>query len=212
MTRKEKFSLTRLQQRDKRKDARLVLQRTVKMLGELHIPYVIDYGTLLGAHRDGDYIQGDQDVDISVPYTYTNVLENLDKNFLSSYGLKKCRIPWKTNKEIIKTLLSFTLDEEDFGDLSSRKLSGNGLYLDIYLKNQSPTTFRKFNYGRSTYLGPAYVEEYLDAVYGKDWRKYSDNSGSDEAKYPDAIVCKPPISTDRKLLLSKGSMEKIYKN
>ena len=211
VTHKKTFSLRRLQQRDKKKDARLVLQRTVKMFGELHIPYVIDYGTLLGAHRDRDYIQGDQDVDISVPYTYTNVLIELDKDFLSSYDLKKCRTPWEINKEIIKTLLSFTLDEEDFGNLSSRKLSGNGLYIDIYLKTQFPTTFQKFNYGGSMYLGPAHVEEYLDAAYGKGWRKPMDKSGSDEVEYLGAIACRPPIGTDRNLLLSKESMEKIYK-
>lgn len=61
------------------------------------------------------------------------------------------------------------------------------------------------------YLGPAHVEEYLDAAYGKGWRKPMDKSGSDEVKYPDAIACRPPIGTDRDLFLSKGSMEKIYK-
>ncbi len=73
---KKNFSLIKLQQRDKRKDAYLVLKRTVTMLNELNIPYVIDYGTLLGAYREKGYIQGDDDVDVSVPYTHTLTLES----------------------------------------------------------------------------------------------------------------------------------------
>ena len=75
------YSLIKLQRRDKEKDAYLLLERTVFLLNELNIPYVIDYGTLLGAYRDKGYIQGDDDVDVSVPYTHTVTLSNLDRDY-----------------------------------------------------------------------------------------------------------------------------------
>ena len=71
------YSLIKLQRRDKEKDAYLLLERTVLLLNELNIPYVIDYGTLLVAYIDNGYIQRDDDVDVSVPYTTTVTVSNL---------------------------------------------------------------------------------------------------------------------------------------
>ena len=83
------------------------------MLNELDIPYVIDYGTLLGAYREKGYIQGDDDVDVSVPYTHTLILSNLGKDLLSSHGLKMYHVI-PTNSKIVKTMVSLVLDEDDF--------------------------------------------------------------------------------------------------
>lgn len=196
-------SLIKLQRRDKEKDAYLLLERTVFMLNELNIPYVIDYGTLLGAYRNKGYIQGDDDVDVSVPYTHTVTLSNLDRDFLSSHRLKLYHIiPW--NDKIVKTMVSLVLDEDDFCDellsydkinmKDFNKIKGFGLYIDIYLKNRFPSTFDEFSYGRSTYLGPSSVEEYLDSIYSSNWRKPSNEKGNEEIHYPNAVVCDPPPS------------------
>ena len=39
---------------------------TINTLNEMGLNYWIDYGTLLGAYRDGDFIDSDMDIDISV--------------------------------------------------------------------------------------------------------------------------------------------------
>ena len=201
---KNNFSLLKLQQRDKRKDAYLLLKRTVTMLNELNIPYVIDYGTLLGAYREKGYIQGDDDVDVSVPYTHTLTLSNLDNDLLSSHRLKMYHVI-PTNGKIIKTMVSLILDEDDFYEeilgydklkiVGFNKLKGMGLFIDIYLKNKFPATFDEFSYGGSTYLGPSDVEEYFDTIYNSNWRKPSSERGSEDFHYPNAVMCDPPLLT-----------------
>ncbi|MBQ8704674.1 MAG: LicD family protein [Bacteroidales bacterium] len=65
-------------------DANNILQLTDRLLNECGIPYFLAFGTLLGAVREGDFINGDEDVDIiisdeerlynSLPYLYKHGL------------------------------------------------------------------------------------------------------------------------------------------
>ena len=61
-----------------RKDLRQLAQRTCSMLTKSGVDYWLDFGSLLGLMREGNILEGDTDVDISVVDTPENVekLEN----------------------------------------------------------------------------------------------------------------------------------------
>ncbi len=57
---------------------------TINTLNEMRLNYWIDYGTLLGAYRDGDFIDTDMDMDISIMACdkLEQMIENLHKKGL----------------------------------------------------------------------------------------------------------------------------------
>ena len=71
----------------KRKSIRELFIKTVNFLNKNNIIYWVDFGTLLGIHRDKDIILGDNDADICVPFSQEkkllNALENSGTYFKS---------------------------------------------------------------------------------------------------------------------------------
>ena len=51
----------------RRKTIRELFIKTINFLHKNNITYWVDFGTLLGIHRDGDIILGDNDADICIP-------------------------------------------------------------------------------------------------------------------------------------------------
>jgi len=60
-------------QRPDRKNLRQLAQRTCSMLTQSGVDYWLDFGSLLGLMREGNILEGDTDVDISVVDTPENV-------------------------------------------------------------------------------------------------------------------------------------------
>ena len=62
----------------KRKDFYEILQHSIQISKQNNIEYILAYGSLLGAMRDGDVIPYDSDIDVLVDHNYlllTNLLE-----------------------------------------------------------------------------------------------------------------------------------------
>ena len=77
----------------KRKVIRELFIKTVNFLNENDITYWVDFGTLLGIHRDKDIILGDNDADICVPYDQEKkLLEAFQKS--GNYFQKWKRMDW----------------------------------------------------------------------------------------------------------------------
>jgi hypothetical protein len=77
----------------KRKSIRELFIKTVNFLNQNNIIYWVDFGTLLGIHRDKDIILGDNDADICVPFNQEKKLLNaLEKS--GNYFQKWERMNW----------------------------------------------------------------------------------------------------------------------
>ena len=61
----------------KRKDFYEILRHWIQISKQNNIEYVLAYGSLLGAMRDGDVIPYDSDVDVLVNHSYFSILERL---------------------------------------------------------------------------------------------------------------------------------------
>ena len=150
-------------------------------------PMVLDFGTLLGIVRDGDIIEWDDDIDMSIPQGCFEDTINIINTFVAE------------DKSGVKWTLEKTLDKNG---------RGMGLVLIFNDPNNKLFTFkttvsvREFNNGKAVHLPslgmwfaperhfrsmetikwkgatiqiPADPEAYLSFVYGDDWRKPKQN-------------------------------------
>lgn len=148
-------------------DAQKLLSKTKELFDRCGIRFVLAFGTLLGAVRDGTIIKGDEDVDIFIE-SEEDLRNNLP--FLYENGLRVCRI----EEELI---YSFHVD--------------NDSYIDVYLKSKLPFSIwslwcdslvcraipRRYvsKYDHMNFLGvdclvPHKPERLLQFWYGKSWR------------------------------------------
>lgn len=130
------------------------------------IPFYLLFGTLLGAHRNKDFIPGDHDTDIGV------LVEDVPRMVsMFSYGLLGC-LGWKPIR-VWDGLVSLARDGE---------------YVDIYIFEDSPDPDRwwscqnyylekrylkppgEIEFGGLTYQTVNDIESYLTDRYGTDWR------------------------------------------
>lgn len=94
-----------------KKYAKECLEEIKRVLDSENIEFWLDYGTLLGAVREKDFIAHDLDIDLGM--FHTNQVEKVEKAF-KEVGIKKVR--------------EFTLD----GKTVEQTYSFNGLYFDIF--------------------------------------------------------------------------------
>ena len=77
----------------RRKIIRELFIKTIKFLNKNNITYWVDFGTLLGIHRDGDIILGDNDADICIPSSEEDKLLKAFQNSGSTFKKWK-RMNW----------------------------------------------------------------------------------------------------------------------
>jgi phosphorylcholine metabolism protein LicD len=65
---------------EKSKNSLEFLKLITSELDKNNIPHWIDCGTLLGAYRESDFIEHDDDIDISVNIDHLNIVTNIVAN------------------------------------------------------------------------------------------------------------------------------------
>jgi hypothetical protein len=99
------------------KNADEVLVKVDNVFNELNMKYWLDFGTLLGAYRDGNFLQHDEDLDFGA---YLNeYTPNLEKVF-NKYGFKKIK--------------DFTIDDGEYGREETYEYLG--VQIDVFYYTQ----------------------------------------------------------------------------
>ena len=206
---KEKYANIKLEKiRNRDSDNKNLLNNTVKLLNYLKIPFVIDYGTLLGAIREGKPIAGDQDLDISIPLSYKGTLIKYNNELFNKFDLHKQR-DIKQNVSF-KHLISFILNENELKKYSIEKLHGNVLYMDIYLKDFFPLYTKKINFLNYIVNIPEYSEDYLTECYG-NWKIPSGKSGNGNIIFKNSIILNNENQDYIDIIPNKGELNDLIK-
>jgi len=141
------------------KASRLLLD-VKSILDENNIEFFLVFGTLLGAHRDNDFIAHDTDIDIAILDTSDNAIAKLRNSGVFAE----------------KNILFFR------GRHYS--LTRDGVYMDIYIFSENDTDYRCANYKipkehfplggirflDSDFKAPRNITRYLEDEYGPDWK------------------------------------------
>lgn len=152
------------------KDLSEMLELTASLLKECGIDYVLAFGTLLGAVREGNVIKGDEDIDIIV-MDENKLYDSLP--YLSEHGLFINRI-YETElyefhtKERKGYLDMYIMHPIEKGVYKNRCVSIRGHYAPK--RFFEGTDSGNFRIDGKCYSCPAHPEELLEYWYGKTWR------------------------------------------
>ena len=140
-----------------------------KLLNSLEMKYWLTDGTLLGFYRDGDFIQGDTDVDLGV------FIDELTPRLISAFrknglrllrvnGSKDCGLEYTFTRKGVNLDVFFFYKEKDY------------VWHATWLGNEMIRyRFPHFAVTDHEFLGhtfsvPANTEEYIRLKYGENWR------------------------------------------
>jgi phosphorylcholine metabolism protein LicD len=150
------------------------------ILEELGIEYFLAYGTLLGAVREKDFIEHDLDIDIYITepsFKMDFFKKAIEHGFeiKNIFGMLKYGGEISVKRDKIKIDIFFLYFDE------KKQQYWNAIWLNGCVNG--PTDMIKhvypaeiFNYIRGAniqgryFIAPIKQEEYLELVYGKDWR------------------------------------------
>lgn len=153
-------------------------RENLKIVGEIlrrnEIDFFLSDGTALGAIREGDIIEGDEDIDIDIDIKYLDKFKKLIKYFeQNEFKLLRYWVDTPLNSDKRINLISFHRDLHyvDF------QFSGKGLYCvslddnppglcDEFLHLKEPHQIKEIE--GIKYKVPS--DEYLELLYGKDWK------------------------------------------
>lgn len=145
-----------------------ILMRTKIMLDMFQCPCYLGFGTLLGAIREGNFIAGDQDIDIIVLEKDEDKLIRAVQS--SVFGIMKLKL-----LRVHSPYLISIGDQDQYEDIYIFRNQGNGYYgcweyriEQERLENPDTMGFMGFEF-----LIPKDPESYLERVYG-DWKTPSD--------------------------------------
>ena len=156
--------------RQKTEKLNLTLERVANILNLNGIKnWFVMYGTLLGIHRGGSCIEGDDDIDIIINVEYDQLKTILEKE---GFGLTQAH-GIGTSKDILKTEQTEELSSVDF--YISKFLDNNTISVPWQrhiLKNcfTESNTFVEHKFHSSIIYFPNDYENKIIQMYGKDWR------------------------------------------
>ena len=144
---------------------------TADMLEKRGIQYGLIYGTLLGAFRDGDFIEWDEDVDLFV-------LDEDRQNFLGALFEFK-----EKNLQVVRYAGDFLslMRGDDYIDLYffRKSLFGKRACGSDVLDEKYFTDFQTIDFRGRNIPCLGRTEEFLIQVYGHDWRTPLPNKPAD---------------------------------
>lgn len=134
-----------------------------KILDINAIPFMLSYGTLLGAVRENDFITHDEDIDLSIKEEYRNQFLTTLKE-LYRYGFEVVRYDRKDLYSIMRK--GEYIDLYFFRPCGNNRWECSGaLSLDDFFGEPDTITFRGVDFKtHSNHL------DYLLMAYGPDWR------------------------------------------
>jgi hypothetical protein len=150
-----------------KKTAKENLELFCKIMNKTDIKYGLIYGTLLGAVREKNFIEHDEDSDVFVLHEYKDRFLRLIPEF-KEVGITPVRyiddvVSLMRNDDYIDVF--FFKKKKKYGLKKIRSLN-NDYEIDAkYLENTVQINFLGFK----TYI-PEKPEDLLKKVYGKDWR------------------------------------------
>ncbi len=138
-----------------------------KILDKLKIPFFLNFGTLLGAYRDGKFLPDDKDIDIGILgiARRPEIMDALEKEGFIHRIVNKSIL----NLYIIRKV---PVDIHLFKDMGKCYLDGASLYRIP----KKFTQFKKLKFIGRNFLIPKQTKEYLVHYYGEKWDNPNDRT------------------------------------
>lgn len=138
------------------------------VLEQLHVPYWLTDGTLLGCYRDKDFIKNDIDVDLGVYIDDLNdtIIEACKKagfHLLRHSGSKEFGLEYTFTRKGCNLDIFFFYKEKDF------VWHGAWLYGKIIKFKYPHFDLSKITFKGHEFNAPQNVEEYVRLKYGDNW-------------------------------------------
>lgn len=145
-----------------------------KILEKYDIQYWLSFGTLLGIYRDGNLIDDDHDCDICIRE------QEFDKFILAHDDLVKCgfepiRLLYNPFK-VYQRSVSYGRNGTYIDVMAYRKISEDiweRIPGNVRVSDEQINEFSKIKFANTVFNAPKNIEKYLEAHYGKTWRKRS---------------------------------------
>jgi len=151
------------------------------------IPLLLDFGTLLGIVRDGDIIEWDDDIDMSIPEGYFEQTVDIIERFISrdntgvAWKLEKTRdkngrgmglVLAFTDPKDTLSIFKTTFSVREFKDKKSIHLPSLGMWFapEKHFRHAENITWQ----GTKVQV-PFDAKAYLSFVYGSDWQTPKQN-------------------------------------
>jgi len=144
------------------------------VLDKAGITFWIDFGTLLGFYRDGDFLRGDPDMDIGIKReNQEKVVEVIDE--LKKIGKVITRVD-KADKHYLAGYKiyrdDFWIDIAFFWDCNDKWILPISEWPKVMVfKKEYYTNLVDIEIKGVKFKMPEKIEEYLELHYGKDWRR-----------------------------------------
>ena len=167
--------------------AESLLRNFVECMNENNIPYWLEFGTLLGAYRDGDFIPNDIDLDVGA---YLKDANRIYHSLLKS-GFKLVRefhVVGENGLEQTYEYNGVTIDVMYFYEREGlfwcnsavlTKKRNKAIYTQVTAHWFIPFTIVQFDFMGISVFIPENIEEHLKEIYGVDFMIYNPNFKGD---------------------------------
>lgn len=176
-----------------REGARKDLEDIQKVFDSFGVPLFLTYGALLGIYRDGDFIKYDDDIDLCVTAPIDYKTRKQIGWRLRDIGFTPQPISFKLYDDWDPSIMGYNGDEHSgiivcqrnirvtlffFGEeqcpVHGRDMTCVPFYKGTRLIFTPAHFFDKpgtIKYKGKKYLTPSPIKEYMEFMYGKDWKK-----------------------------------------
>jgi len=147
--------------------AKYLLLKVKRVLDNNGIPFLLVFGTLLGAYRDKKFIEWDRDIDIAfLKEDKEKVSQLIKEGQFALYGIE-----WIRDMDHLYSLAyrSEYIDLHFFEERSQAYISG-GLDEYVIKKEQLDNPNSKIMFLGEEFNTVFCIEEYLKDQYGENWR------------------------------------------